>query len=71
MVWEMDEHSEAGVTDGFKVVVGLHKGSAMSPFLCAVVIDGLTDEISQKSLWTMMYDVVREGCKLNMAYREE
>lgn len=49
-----------GVTDEFKVGVGLHQGSALSPFLFAVVMDRLTDEIRQESTWIMMFagDVV-------------
>lgn len=38
-----------GVTDGFRVGVGLHEGSARSPFLFAVVMDG-TNEVRQESL---------------------
>ena len=44
-----------GVTDSFKVKVGLHQGSALSPFLFALVMDRLTDEVRQESPWTMMF----------------
>lgn len=43
------------LTDGFKVEVGLHQGSALSPFLFAMVMDRMTDEVRQKSQWTMMF----------------
>ena len=38
-----------GVTDGFTAEVRLHQGSALSPFLFAMVTDRLTDEIRQDS----------------------
>ncbi|KAI5095823.1 hypothetical protein C0J45_14253 [Silurus meridionalis] len=44
-----------GTTDWFKVKVGLHQGSAQSPFLFAVVMDRLTDEVRQESPRTMMF----------------
>ncbi|KAI5089887.1 hypothetical protein C0J45_20022 [Silurus meridionalis] len=44
-----------GTTDWFRVKVGLHQGSALSPFLFAVVMDRLTDEVRQESPWTMMF----------------
>ncbi|KAF7708178.1 hypothetical protein HF521_017235, partial [Silurus meridionalis] len=44
-----------GTTDWFKVKVGLHQGSALSPFLFAVVMDRLTDKFRQESPWTMMF----------------
>ena len=44
-----------GVTDGVKVEVGLHQGSALGPFLFAVVMDRLTDEVRQESAWTMIF----------------
>ncbi|KAI5095577.1 hypothetical protein C0J45_14007 [Silurus meridionalis] len=33
----------------------MRKGSALSPFLFAVVMDRLTDEVRQESPWTMMF----------------
>lgn len=58
-VQDMDEgcktvvrYSE-GVTYEFKVEVGSHQGSALSPFMFAVVMDRLTEEVRQ----TMDYDV--------------
>ena len=44
-----------GVMDGFEVEVGLHQGLALSPFLFAVVMNKLTDEVRQQSLWMMMF----------------
>ncbi|KAI5090362.1 epoxide hydrolase 1 [Silurus meridionalis] len=44
-----------GTTDWFRVKVGLHQESALSPFLFAVVMDRLTDEVRQESPWTMMF----------------
>ena len=41
---------DIGVMDDFKVEVGLHQGLALSPFLFAMVIDRLTDEVRQESL---------------------
>ena len=42
-----------GVTEEFEV--GLHQRSALSPFLFAMVMDRLADEVGQKSPWTMMF----------------
>ena len=39
----------------FQVGVGLHQGSALIPFLFAVVMDRLTDEVRQESPWTMFF----------------
>ena len=44
-----------GLTEGFNVKVGLHQGSALSPFLFAIVIDRLTDTVREESPWTMMF----------------
>ncbi|KAK3516035.1 hypothetical protein QTP70_002420 [Hemibagrus guttatus] len=39
----------------FKVEVGLHQGSALSPFLFAIVMDQLSEEVRQESPWIMMF----------------
>ncbi len=44
-----------GMTDWFKVKVRLHQGSALSPFLFAMVMDRLTDGIREEPPWTMMF----------------
>ncbi|KAK3509315.1 hypothetical protein QTP70_028548 [Hemibagrus guttatus] len=44
-----------GQTEEFNVEVGLHQGSALSPFLFAIVMDQLSEEIRQESPWTMMF----------------
>ncbi|KAK3554542.1 hypothetical protein QTP70_025394 [Hemibagrus guttatus] len=45
-----------GQTEEFKVEVGLHQGSALSPFLFAIVMDQLSEEVRQESPWTMMFE---------------
>ena len=44
-----------GITESFKVKVGLHQGSALSPFLFAVIMDRLTDEVKREPPWTMLF----------------
>ncbi|KAK3574656.1 hypothetical protein QTP86_011565 [Hemibagrus guttatus] len=44
-----------GQTEEFKVEVALHQGSALSPFLFAIVMDQLSEEVRQESPWTMMF----------------
>ncbi|KAK3543676.1 hypothetical protein QTP70_026892, partial [Hemibagrus guttatus] len=44
-----------GQTEEFKVEVGLHQGSALSPFLFSIVMDQLSEEVRQESPWTMMF----------------
>ncbi|KAK3570787.1 hypothetical protein QTP86_025428 [Hemibagrus guttatus] len=44
-----------GQTEEFKVEVGLHQGSALRPFLFAIVMDQLSEEVRQESPWTMMF----------------
>ena len=61
LVQDMYEGSETvvrcaiGTTESFKVKVGLHQGSGLSPFLFAVIMDRLTDEIRRKPPWTMLF----------------
>ncbi|KAK3552176.1 hypothetical protein QTP86_005104 [Hemibagrus guttatus] len=44
-----------GQTEEFSMKVGLHQGSALSPFLFAIVMDQLSEEVRQESPWTMMF----------------
>ncbi|KAK3573842.1 hypothetical protein QTP86_032881 [Hemibagrus guttatus] len=44
-----------GKTEEFNVEVGLHQGSALSPFLFAMVMDQLSEEVIQESPWTIMF----------------
>ena len=44
-----------GTTESFKVKVGLHQGSKLSPFLFAVIMDRLTDEVRREPSWTMLF----------------
>ncbi|KAK3539937.1 hypothetical protein QTP70_019581 [Hemibagrus guttatus] len=44
-----------GQREEFNVKVGLHQGSALSPFLFAIVMDQLSEEVRQESPWTMMF----------------
>ncbi|KAK3529995.1 hypothetical protein QTP86_009381 [Hemibagrus guttatus] len=44
-----------GQTEEFNVAVVLHQGSALSPFLFAIVMDQLSEEVKQESPWTMMF----------------
>ena len=50
----------AGETEVFEVTVGLHQGSALSPFLFAIIIDCLTQEVQREAPWDMLFadDVV-------------
>ena len=57
LVQDMYEGSETVVrcTESFKVKVGLHQGSALSPFLFAVIMDRLMDEVRREPPWTMLF----------------
>ena len=44
-----------GTTESFKVKVELHQGSALSPFLFAVIMDRLTNEVRRQPPWTMLF----------------
>ena len=44
-----------GTTKTFKVKVGLRQGSALSPFLFALIMDRLTDEVRREPPRTMLF----------------
>ena len=60
-VHDMYEGSETvvrcavGTTESSKVKVGLHQGSALSPFLFAVIMDRIIDEVRREPPWTMLF----------------
>ena len=60
-VQEMCDHKTtqarcgSGVSEKFETKLGVQQGSALSPFLFAVVMDCLTDEVRRESLWDIMY----------------
>ena len=47
--------SAAGLTEEFKVGVVLHLDSAFSPFLFAIIVDKLTENIRKDIPWDMLF----------------
>ena len=47
--------TSVGETETFEVSVGLHQGSALSPFLFVIVLDVLSEAIRNEELWELMY----------------
>jgi len=44
-----------GITNDFLITIGLHQGSALSPFLYAIVMDELTRDIQDEIPWCMLF----------------
>ncbi|XP_070035651.1 secreted RxLR effector protein 78-like [Nicotiana tomentosiformis] len=44
-----------GDSKDFSIVMGLHQGSALSPFLFALVMDALTHHIQGEVTWYMLF----------------
>ena len=44
-----------GITSDFSITIGLHQGSALSPFLFAIVMDELTRAIQDEIPWCMLF----------------
>ena len=57
------DKSVAGMTENFEVQVGVHQGSALSPFLFNVVLDVVTEGVKRGVPWDIMYadDMVLVG----------
>ncbi|KAL4149333.1 hypothetical protein QTP88_003299 [Uroleucon formosanum] len=55
MITRVLASSMCGVTEDFKVGVGVHEASALSPYLFSVVMDELTKEIQGEVPWCMMF----------------
>ena len=47
--------SAAGETESFQVRVGLHQGSALSPFLFVTLMDVLSEGVRLEPPWVMLY----------------
>jgi len=47
--------SSVGMTNQFEVKVGVHQGSALSPFLFTIMMDTITEELREKPPWSMLY----------------
>ena len=56
----------AGEMEDFKVTVGLHHGSALSPLLFAIMTDCFTKQIQGEAPWDMLFadDVVINAEKI-------
>ena len=44
-----------GQTEDIDIEVGLHQGSALSPFLFIVILDVITEEIEEDTPWAMLF----------------
>ena len=60
-------HPVYGDTEQFETEVGLHQGSALSPFLFVLVMDMLSEMIVNDDIWELLY----ADNLVVMAYLEE
>jgi len=44
-----------GATEEIDIEVGLHQGSALSPFLFIVILDVISEKIDEKTPWAMLF----------------
>ena len=58
----------AGLPEEFEVGVGLHQGSALNPFLFAIIVDKQTEDIQKEAPWDMMF--ARYIIRSRQNYRE-
>jgi hypothetical protein len=47
--------TSAGETEEIEIKVGLHQGSALSPFLFILILDVITEEIQEDAPWSMLF----------------
>ena len=44
-----------GLISDFSITIGLHQGSALSPFLFVIVMNELTRDVQEEILWCMLF----------------
>ncbi|XP_065864081.1 uncharacterized protein [Euphorbia lathyris] len=52
--------TSVGKTEEFPITIGVHQGSALSPFLCDIVMDELTSSLQDGIPWCMLFVLVDE-----------
>ena len=70
--------TSGGVTEAFPIKIGLHQGSALSPYLFTLIMDELTAHIQDTVPWCMLFaddiilvDETREGVNAKLeSWRE-
>ena len=52
-----------GLIDEFPITIGVHQGSALSPFLFAIIMDEITKSIHENIPWCILFadDIVLIG----------
>ena len=67
--------SAAGLTEEFEVDVGLHQSLELSPFLCAIIMVKLTENIRKHAPWDILFAdnrnaLEKRGLKVNRSMIE-
>ena len=47
--------TSVGETDEMEIEVGLHQGSALSPYLFIMILDVITERIQEDTPWAMLF----------------
>ncbi|CAO2830872.1 unnamed protein product [Amaranthus hypochondriacus] len=50
-----NNQTPVGLTESFSIRVGLHQGSALNPFIFAVIMDEITKSIWETIPWCMLF----------------
>ena len=48
-------NTTVGTKEAVKIEVGLHQGSALSPFLFIMIMDTITEDIEEEPPWAMLF----------------
>ena len=47
--------SKRGISEHFEVRIGLHQGSALSPFLFIMLVDTISEDVRTELPWELLY----------------